>query len=300
MMTRRLFSTLGLGAAASGMLASLGCGRGGAHVPVEASRIMSVRVTSGGGMTGGGESAELHREEGRVVLSTRSREWHDSRETGMDYVLSEDAFERMAQIAGEYGLAEAATRKQSPYVVLDAPTSRLSFSVMDESGMYNPDASFAISSEQELTERDREGWRAVETALAEMAAGAEGVPYEEPLTLTLVTSGVQYHFTLNDSTAARDLAARCPLDVSIEDYGENEKVFYLDDPLDASDTPLASGAAGSVCYFAPWGDVVFFYKDGAPYEGLYELGFIENDFEITFLADIEPGKASLWSNYTEE
>ncbi|MBR1829815.1 MAG: hypothetical protein IJ781_09990 [Atopobiaceae bacterium] len=155
-----------------GLQGLCGCKRGGSDI--EPSRIMSVSITSGGGMTGGGEWAELRREDdGTVVYSTRFREWHDSPETGADYVLDEGAFERMAQIANEYDLRAASKRKQSELVVLDAPTSRLSFDMMDESGMYDPDASFAISSEQELTKRDREGWRAVETALAELAARAE-------------------------------------------------------------------------------------------------------------------------------
>ncbi len=298
MLTRRSFAALGLGAGLMGLFGLAGCGK---NVVYEGRLIKSVLYTSGGGMTGGGESSELRRQkDGTVTLSTRGREWHNSRETGMDYVVDESAFERFAQIANDYNLLKASKRKESDLIVLDAPTSSISFTVTKEDGSYDLDASFRIRSTLELTDRDREGFREVATALAELAAASEGVPYVEPVTLTIVVSGVQYRFTLNDSPAALDLAGRCPFDTEIEDYSDNEKIFYLDDPLDTSDTPLATGAAGTLCYFEPWNDVVFFYKDGEPYDGLYELGRIDADYAIAFFGEVEPGAASVWSTVPQD
>lgn len=34
----------------------------------------------------------------------------------------------------------------------------------------------------------------------------------------------------------------------------------------------AEGPAGTLAYFAPWGDVVMYYSSCGPYGGLYELG----------------------------
>ena len=298
MLTRRLFATLGLGAGLMGLFGLAGCG---AKVAYEGSRIRSVTYSSGGGMTGGGVSSELRRQkDGTVTLSTRSRMWHNTRETGMDYIVDESAFDRFAEIANEYDLLKVSKRKESPLIALDAPTSSISYTVLDEDGTYDLDASFRISSTQDLSDRDWDGFNAVTVALAELASQSEGVPYEEPMTLTIVANGYQISFTLNDSSASRDLAERCPLDIELENYADNEKIFYLDEPLDTSDTPLAIGAKGTLCYFEPWNDVVFFYEEGAPYEGLYELGCIDDEYSIGFMGDLEPGSANLWSNIPVE
>lgn len=298
MLTRRTFAKLGLGVPAMGLLGLLGCVK---NVTYEGRLIKNIRYSSGGGMTGGGESSELGRQkDGSVTLLTRSREWHNSRETGMDYVVDESAFDRFAEIANEYNLLKASKRKDSDLIVYDAPSSSLSFTVMKEDGSYDTDASFRISDRQELTDREWEGFRAVVTALAELASQSEGVPYTEPITATLALQGVQYQFILNDSSASRDLASRCPIEIKLENYADNEKIFYLDEPLDVSDTPLAAGEAGTLCYFEPWNDVVFFYKDGAPYNGLYELGRVESDYTIQFLAEVEPCDGYLWSNIPQD
>ena len=297
MMTRRTFASLGGSALLLGALGLGGCD----STPIDPARIRSVRYTSGGGMTGGGNSTELCRQkDGSITLSTREREWHNSRETGMDYVCDESAFERLAQIANDYDLREVSKRRESKFQVLDAPTSSLIFTMMEEDGSYDDESSFSISSEQELTQRDREGWNAVLAALAGLASESEGVAYAEPFTVTIVSTGAQYNFVLNDSAAAVDLVKRCPLELELEDYEDKGKVFQLDEPLDIDDAPPASGEAGTLCYFEPLNEIVIFYADDAPQEGLYELGRIQITYNIRFLADIEPGPTRLWSSYFDE
>lgn len=294
MITRRTFVQLGSEVGAMSLLGSLlGCKDGGA--PIEASRIKSVRCSYGGGMTGGGESSELARQkDGTVTLVTSEREWHNSRERTVTYTLDESAFERLAEIANDYGLRRASERKMSDLIALDAPTRSVSYTLMDENGGYDLDGSFSIHSDQELTEREREGFNAVSVALAELAGSHEGVESVEPRRLSLAVRGVQYQFILNGSSAAEDLASRCPLDIVLENFADNEKIFYLDEPLDTGDTPLATGAAGTLCYFEPWNDVVIFYGDGAPYEGLYELGTVQDSWDVQYIAEIEPGEASIY------
>lgn len=42
-----------------------------------------------------------------------------------------------------------------------------------------------------------------------------------------------------------------------------------------TDAPLAeSGEAGTLAYYAPWGDVVMFYGPFSPNGALYELGWV--------------------------
>ncbi|RWR43847.1 MFS transporter [Sinirhodobacter ferrireducens] len=83
---------------------------------------------------------------------------------------------------------------------------------------------------------------------------------------------------LNDSPAARDLLSLLPLDLTIEDYAQNEKIAYLPRKLtEEGAAPFGNEAVGDVCTYAPWGNLVFFH---APYRysrGLIRLGRIEGD-----------------------
>lgn len=79
------------------------------------------------------------------------------------------------------------------------------------------------------------------------------------------------NYELNDSSAAHDLAKQLPITTRIKNYSDDEKIFYPKE-LDTSSTPSANAKAGNLGYFAPWGDVVLYYKDFGSYPGLYVLG----------------------------
>ncbi|MDV3427070.1 MAG: hypothetical protein LIR50_07785 [Bacillota bacterium] len=80
-------------------------------------------------------------------------------------------------------------------------------------------------------------------------------------------------YELNGSQAAKDLYEQLPLSVEIENFSNNEKIFYPLSSLNVSNTPSAAGGdAGTIAYYAPWGDVVMFYGSFSPASGLYELG----------------------------
>ena len=80
-------------------------------------------------------------------------------------------------------------------------------------------------------------------------------------------------FELNNSPAAKDLYNQLPLSITVENYGNNEKIFYPPEKLNTTDTPPADGGqAGTLAYYAPWGDVVMFYGRFGSAAGLYELG----------------------------
>ena len=80
-------------------------------------------------------------------------------------------------------------------------------------------------------------------------------------------------FELNESSAAKALHDQLPLSIAVESFGSNEKIFYPPKKLRVTDTPLAKGGqAGTLAYYAPWGDVVMFYDSFGSASGLYELG----------------------------
>ena len=91
--------------------------------------------------------------------------------------------------------------------------------------------------------------------------------------MTVSANGNSVVFELNSSPASRDLYAQLPLNVEVENFGGNEKIFYPPKKLNVTDTPLARDVQpGALAYYAPWGDVVMFYGSFGSAAGLYELG----------------------------
>lgn len=79
-------------------------------------------------------------------------------------------------------------------------------------------------------------------------------------------------FELNGSSAAKDLYDQLPLRITVEKYGDNEKIFYPPRKLEVTRTPQADAQVGTLAYYAPWGDVVMFFGKFGRARGLYELG----------------------------
>ena len=80
-------------------------------------------------------------------------------------------------------------------------------------------------------------------------------------------------YELNDSRASRELYAQLPLTLAVENYAGIEKIFYPPEKLATTDTPRVEAAsAGTLAYYAPWGDVVMFHAEFGSAPGLYELG----------------------------
>ncbi|SIQ92188.1 cyclophilin-like fold protein [Halanaerobium kushneri] len=98
-------------------------------------------------------------------------------------------------------------------------------------------------------------------------------------------------FKLNESTAARSLYEQLPMTIEVENYSNNEKIFYPENKLDVSDTPAADAKDGTLGYYAPWGDVIMFYGDFGSASGLYELGKVvsggENIASLSGIIKIE-------------
>jgi len=95
---------------------------------------------------------------------------------------------------------------------------------------------------------------------------------ETKLKIIIRGNGKTVIFELNKSTAAKSLYEQLPMTVDVENYSNNEKIFYPEKKLDTSVTPLANAKKGTLAYYAPWGDVVLFYVDFGSASGLYELG----------------------------
>ena len=79
--------------------------------------------------------------------------------------------------------------------------------------------------------------------------------------------------TLDDTPTARDLMSMLPLDLTIEDNSTNEKIARLPRRLTEDGSgPFRGEAPGDLCYFAPWGNLAFFYGGYGFSRGLIRLG----------------------------
>jgi hypothetical protein len=86
---------------------------------------------------------------------------------------------------------------------------------------------------------------------------------------------------LDDNQAVRDFAAMLPLVLTMKDYAATEKVADLPRRLSTAGSPAAiTPRAGDVAYYAPWGNLAIFYKDGIHSPGLVRLGGIGESVEL--------------------
>lgn len=84
---------------------------------------------------------------------------------------------------------------------------------------------------------------------------------------------------LNSSSAARDFAELLPLTLGLKDFHSTERVADLPRKLDTVGAPEPTAAkAGDIAYYAPWGNLALFYRDGpAPSADLLVLGHLDVD-----------------------
>ncbi|MGW5330931.1 cyclophilin-like fold protein [Streptomyces sp. NPDC004014] len=105
------------------------------------------------------------------------------------------------------------------------------------------------------------------------------------MNLRLTIDDRHLHATLNDSAAARDLSELLPRTLDMEDFHQTERIAYPPRKLDTTGAPAASTPkAGDLAYYAPWGNLAFFYRDGDHSPGLVILGRLTDPGDIDPLA----------------
>ena len=82
---------------------------------------------------------------------------------------------------------------------------------------------------------------------------------------------------LNDNPAAEALYEMLPLELSFEDFNSTEKIAYLTEEIPSDGSPdQCDPDVGSLCYYIPWGNLCFFYRDFRPSSSLIPLGQVES------------------------
>lgn len=70
--------------------------------------------------------------------------------------------------------------------------------------------------------------------------------------------------TLPMTPTVEDFAKQLPLTLILKDYDSTEKIADLPNKLTMQNSPDGyAGKAGDLTYYAPWGNLAFFYKDSA-------------------------------------
>ncbi|TPM88667.1 hypothetical protein FKO01_56855 [Mesorhizobium sp. B2-3-3] len=97
--------------------------------------------------------------------------------------------------------------------------------------------------------------------------------------IRVTIDGQEVEATLNGSPAARDLASLLPLTLDLEDFHGTERITDPPRKLTTENAPEPQAPkTGDLTYYAPWGNLAIFYKDGpSASEDLLVLGHIDAD-----------------------
>nr|WP_133889353.1 cyclophilin-like fold protein [Streptomyces sp. BK208] len=120
-----------------------------------------------------------------------------------------------------------------------------------------------------------------------VSASTSGSDRRTPMDIHVTIDGRPVDATLNDSPAARDLASLLPLTLDLEDFHDTERIADPPRKLTTEGAPEPAAAkVGDIAYFAPWGNLAIFYKDGpSASSDLLILGHIDADADQLSGAD---------------
>lgn len=83
-----------------------------------------------------------------------------------------------------------------------------------------------------------------------------------------------------DNATARDLIAQLPLTLTFSDFNNLEKIASLPRKLSIEGVPAGDDPFPSdIGYYAPWGNLVFYYGDVGYFNGIVRIGQFDGDME---------------------
>lgn len=119
------------------------------------------------------------------------------------------------------------------------------------------------------------------------SAGPTGPDRSTPMDIRVTLDAQEVEATLNDSPAARDLASLLPLTLDLKDFHGTERIADPPRKLTTENAPEPQAPkTGDLAYYAPWGNLAIFYKDGpSASSDLLVLGHIDADADQLAGAD---------------
>jgi hypothetical protein len=104
---------------------------------------------------------------------------------------------------------------------------------------------------------------------------SDGTPLKITIADTVITA------RLADNATARDLAAQLPLTLTFKDFNQVEKIAKLPRPLSMEGVPAGDDPdVGDIGYYAPSGDLVFYYGDVGYWNGIVRIGRFDTTMEL--------------------
>ena len=102
---------------------------------------------------------------------------------------------------------------------------------------------------------------------------------ETPIKITI--AGTVITARLADNATARDVAAQLPLTLTFKDFNQVEKIARLPRRLSVEGAPAgADPDIGDIGYYAPSGDMVFYYGDVGYWNGIVRIGRFDVTMEL--------------------
>jgi len=102
---------------------------------------------------------------------------------------------------------------------------------------------------------------------------------ETPIRITITDTVITAR--LADNATASDLVAQLPLSLTFKDFNHVEKVATLPRRLSTDGAPAgADPDIGDIGYYAPTGNLVFYYGDVGYWNGIVRIGRFDTTMEL--------------------
>jgi hypothetical protein len=113
------------------------------------------------------------------------------------------------------------------------------------------------------------------------ASGDQDANSSESTPIRITFGDTELTARLYDNATARDLAAQLPLTLTFRDHNNVEKTAPLPRELSLEGAPEGHDpSAGDIGYWAPDGDLVFYYDSDAPFfNGIVRIGEFDGDLD---------------------
>jgi len=101
------------------------------------------------------------------------------------------------------------------------------------------------------------------------------------VTLNLAVGDENMVITLEDNPTTQELLKMLPMTLEFSDYSGIEKIAYPTGKLSIEGAPKGyDPSVGDLALYAPWGNLVIYYKDFNYSSGLIRLGHFESGIDI--------------------
>lgn len=122
--------------------------------------------------------------------------------------------------------------------------------------------------------------------ISQPTSAPEKAEQEEPTVnqtkkVRFLADGNEIIVELEKNPAADALYELLPMELTFEDFNGVEKIAYPSETLDIAGAPDSCDPdVGDLCFYAPWGNLSFFYQDFRYSESLVPLGSVESGLEF--------------------